>query len=276
MPPPGGWGDDAGDVPGIDPDFLLRFEYYREWLWRNYGIVTRIEDGFRSTLLQITRRIQNCGPTQFDIWQKSPSACRPVTALPGTSKHEKGQAIDQWPHWDSHWAILVAANMAGLEFDVPSERWHIVPKWSNNRPVPLLRDLPAIFGFTLGGGDAPTTPARKVLTKMIDFARRSNGQGVRVLLSHDGKPFYSWQDGTPGNWGAFVPKFACPLYGGIFHNVSPANDPGAFDNIGVEVNDGDLMTVQAFNFAFGGPDTDLWSCWESSPGGQFTEWVKIG
>lgn len=50
--------------------------------------------GFRSPAEQIAVRKKNCGPTPYDIYDKSPSACTPPTAKPGTSMHERGLAID--------------------------------------------------------------------------------------------------------------------------------------------------------------------------------------
>lgn len=52
--------------------------------------------GYRSTAVQINLRRLNCGPTHTDIYTKPESACRPPTAIPGTSLHEKGLAVDFW------------------------------------------------------------------------------------------------------------------------------------------------------------------------------------
>lgn len=87
--------------------------------------------GYRDPINQIALRIQNCGPTAFDIYEKPASACTPPTARPGTSMHESGLAVDftsggraitsevdpafQW----------LAANAAtfGLA-NLPGEPWH--------------------------------------------------------------------------------------------------------------------------------------------------------
>ncbi|MGJ7507424.1 M15 family metallopeptidase [Variovorax sp. GT1P44] len=50
--------------------------------------------GWRPPDKQIALRRQNCGPTDYDIYQKSSSECSPPTAKPGTSMHERGLAID--------------------------------------------------------------------------------------------------------------------------------------------------------------------------------------
>lgn len=50
--------------------------------------------GARSVESQIALRKQNCGTTNYDIYEKPSGQCTPPTAIPGTSNHEKGLAID--------------------------------------------------------------------------------------------------------------------------------------------------------------------------------------
>ena len=87
--------------------------------------------GYRDPAVQIQLRRQNCGPTNFDIFSRSPSQCTPPTARPGTSNHETGLAVDfrncstratacyQW--------LNENAARFGL-FNFPPEPWH----WSVN------------------------------------------------------------------------------------------------------------------------------------------------
>jgi len=49
---------------------------------------------FRDPADQIRLRKQNCGTSNYDIYQKPSSQCNPPTAIPGTSQHEKGLAVD--------------------------------------------------------------------------------------------------------------------------------------------------------------------------------------
>lgn len=87
--------------------------------------------GYRDSSRQVELRRQNCGPSNYDIYQKSPSACSPPTARPGQSLHERGLAVDftyggrtiqsrsspafQW----------LRANAARYGFyNLPSEPWH--------------------------------------------------------------------------------------------------------------------------------------------------------
>jgi predicted nucleic acid-binding Zn-ribbon protein len=91
--------------------------------------------GYRDPQRQIAVRRNNCGTSDYDIWQKPSSQCRPPTARPGRSMHEQGKAIDftyngrlirsrSGPGWqwlkDNAWRY-------GLK-NLPSEPWH----WSTN------------------------------------------------------------------------------------------------------------------------------------------------
>ncbi len=90
--------------------------------------------GYRDTSGQIDVRRQNCGATPYDIFQKDPFQCRPPTARPGSSNHERGLAID----FTSNGAVLsraskayqwMAANAGKYGFyNLPSEPWH----WSSD------------------------------------------------------------------------------------------------------------------------------------------------
>ncbi|MDH4278631.1 MAG: D-alanyl-D-alanine carboxypeptidase family protein [Acidimicrobiia bacterium] len=90
---------------------------------------------YRSFESQIEVRKNNCGTSYYAIWQMPSSSCRPPTARPGASMHERGMALDftcdgglirsrssrcfQW----------LAANAANYGFkNLPSEPWH----WSVN------------------------------------------------------------------------------------------------------------------------------------------------
>ncbi len=87
--------------------------------------------GYRSTQRQIELRRANCGPTDYDIWDRPASSCSPPTAKPGRSMHEQGRAIDllyEGRLITSHsnpGYVWLAANAAdyGL-FNLPSEPWH--------------------------------------------------------------------------------------------------------------------------------------------------------
>jgi len=87
--------------------------------------------GYRSPQQQIAVRRQNCGASQYDIWQRPASSCNPPAARPGQSRHEQGLAIDfscDGALIQSHgnpcfqWLAGHAASY-GLH-NLPSEPWH--------------------------------------------------------------------------------------------------------------------------------------------------------
>jgi len=87
--------------------------------------------GYRSSAAQIQTRRNNCGPSNYDIYEKPASQCSPPTAKPGSSMHERGLAIDFTSRGStissrSNPAYLWLAGNAGrFGFrNLPSEPWH--------------------------------------------------------------------------------------------------------------------------------------------------------
>lgn len=90
------------------------------------GVTLSHSSSWRDPALQIQLRKQNCGTTQYDIYQKPSSQCSPPTAIPGTSRHERGLAIDfadcQKGTATYNWLV---ANAAKYHLkNLPSESWH--------------------------------------------------------------------------------------------------------------------------------------------------------
>jgi peptidoglycan hydrolase CwlO-like protein len=90
--------------------------------------------GYRDPAGQIAVRRNNCGSSNYAIYEAPASSCRPPTARPGTSMHERGLAIDftqggsTLSRGSSGFAWLKAnASRFGF-FNLPSEPWH----WSTN------------------------------------------------------------------------------------------------------------------------------------------------
>ena len=91
--------------------------------------------GYRSASQQIALRRAHCGTSQWAIYQKPSYQCRPPTARPGRSMHERGLAIDFRHNGrgvtsrNSTAFKWLKANAAtyGL-YNLPSEPWH----WSTN------------------------------------------------------------------------------------------------------------------------------------------------
>lgn len=90
--------------------------------------------GYRDINVQIQLRRQNCGTSDYAIWQMPADSCSPPTARPGLSWHEQGLAIDfqsngSFINSRSNPAFVwMAANAGRFGFtNLPSEPWH----WSH-------------------------------------------------------------------------------------------------------------------------------------------------
>ena len=90
--------------------------------------------GYRDINVQIQLRRQNCGTSDYAIWQMPADACSPPTARPGLSWHEQGLAVDfqangSFINSRSNPAFVwLAANAPRYGFtNLPSEPWH----WSH-------------------------------------------------------------------------------------------------------------------------------------------------
>ena len=90
--------------------------------------------GYRDPAGQIAVRRNNCGSSNYAIYQMPASSCSPPTARPGTSMHEQGLAVDFTQGGSTlsrgssgfHW---MQANAGRFGFrNLPSEPWH----WSSN------------------------------------------------------------------------------------------------------------------------------------------------
>jgi LAS superfamily LD-carboxypeptidase LdcB len=91
--------------------------------------------GYRDPAAQIALRRAHCGTSTYAIYEMPPSQCTPPTAIPGTSMHERGLAVDFTVNGsaitsrDSTGFRWLASNAARYGFyNLPSEPWH----WSVN------------------------------------------------------------------------------------------------------------------------------------------------
>lgn len=91
--------------------------------------------GYRDSASQIATRMANCGTTYYDIYEKPSGQCRPPTAIPGRSMHERGLAMDLKSNGvlitsRSNPAFIWLSNNAARYgfYNLPSEPWH----WSTN------------------------------------------------------------------------------------------------------------------------------------------------
>jgi LAS superfamily LD-carboxypeptidase LdcB len=91
--------------------------------------------GYRDPAQQIALREQNCGSSEYAIWEMSSGDCSPPTARPGSSMHEQGLAIDM----SANGSLIRSHSNEGYQWldahaadygfhNLPSEPWH----WSVN------------------------------------------------------------------------------------------------------------------------------------------------
>lgn len=87
--------------------------------------------GYRDFNMQISLRRQNCGTSDYAIWEMPPDSCSPPTARPGYSYHERGLAIDFTANGrfinsrSNPGFVWLAANAGRFGFyNLPSEPWH--------------------------------------------------------------------------------------------------------------------------------------------------------
>lgn len=87
--------------------------------------------GYRDFNTQISLRRQNCGTSDYAIWEMPPDSCSPPTARPGYSYHERGLAIDFTANGrfinsqSNPGFVWLAANAGRFGFyNLPSEPWH--------------------------------------------------------------------------------------------------------------------------------------------------------
>ena len=87
--------------------------------------------GYRSSASQIALRRAHCGTSDYDIYHRPAATCRPPTARPGHSMHERGLAID----FTANGRAITSRNTAAFKwlaanaakygfYNLPSEPWH--------------------------------------------------------------------------------------------------------------------------------------------------------
>lgn len=91
--------------------------------------------GYRDPQEQIELRMAHCGTSNYAIYEMPASQCSPPTAIPGTSMHEQGLAIDFTCNGggtvstgDECWDWLQANAVGYGLYNLPGEPWH----WSTN------------------------------------------------------------------------------------------------------------------------------------------------
>lgn len=110
------------------------------------GRYLSLVSGLRTRDEQIALRRQNCGTSEYLIYEAPSSACSPYTARPGTSRHETGNAADMDGAKEWMAALLAPYN---VDRRVPGEDWHF--QWYGTDVAGTLQQLDADMkrrGFT--------------------------------------------------------------------------------------------------------------------------------
>lgn len=124
-----GGGTGIVELPGISPGVAASWapNVSRMLAAASADGVTLTGSGWRSPERQIELRRQHCGTSHYAIYQAPSSSCSPPTAIPGTSRHERGLAID-FANCSSRSSACyrwLAGNAAAFGvLNLPSEPWH--------------------------------------------------------------------------------------------------------------------------------------------------------
>ena len=93
---------------GLNPELLKRFDAFRTFMYQKHGVTLEINSGYRST------------EKQAHLYRTLPSG---MASAPGTSLHEKGEAIDYRPASPVYNQELAKF---GLKAPYPGvEDWHV-------------------------------------------------------------------------------------------------------------------------------------------------------
>jgi hypothetical protein len=147
----------AGPLDGVNPMLVQRFLALQAAA-RAAGHQIGVSSGFRSQQQQIDLRIKNGCP---NIWTAKASQCRVPTAIPGSSNHESGFAIDiSGSAAAKGWANQHGAQF-GLHFPVSGEDWH-VEMIGDEGSRGFVQGSPGSIGFDMNWQERERTPEEEM------------------------------------------------------------------------------------------------------------------
>lgn len=159
----------------LDEDLWRRFRWFCDLCRDEFGIEQYALSAYRPADEQIYLRKQNCGTSQYDIYKKPAMQCRPPTAIPGTSQHERGKAIDcgfGYNDVPNPARMKQLAAQCGFDYTVEREDWHL--------EVVRRTPIPAKYNVYI--------PPSEEDEMQAPFIGR-NPQGGEIAIFYPGTPF---------------------------------------------------------------------------------------
>lgn len=133
------------------------------------GVVT-ISSGRRTKEQQAALRVKNGCP---DVYRAPASSCRVATAIPGSSKHEQGEAVD---FTNTDRVLREVERLAAkyrIHRTVPSERWHYESAVGSAHSASVLDPGALVAGAGSMVGGLPVVGSAQAIGTF--FALLSNG-----------------------------------------------------------------------------------------------------
>ena len=162
------------------------------------GKTITVASGRRTRDEQVALRKSNCGPTDYDIWEKPSRECKPPTAIPGTSRHETGDAVDL--SGDKDWAFR-KLQRHGFTRPVAGEDWHFEHPLSRQPPTSAsdTRILDTIMDMARELADATGQDIETAARSLAPTSSSSiSVPGIPVTLPSPGKSADFIADGVGG------------------------------------------------------------------------------
>lgn len=215
----------TGDTKGLNPEFLTRLSNWASAVGETYNVGS----GLRTHAEQVR------------LYQAYLRGEGNLAAVPGTSMHEFGLASD-----GNHWKALNPGAF-GLEFNIPSEAWHVQPigakamkglmpdsGWAGAMPIPdvpsagnkgviseaaarmmgaahdMALDYAGGLSGTGGSGTLGSLPVslRRILATIRAMESGGNYRAQNPSSSASGA--YQFTNGTWGGYGGFPAAYLAP------------------------------------------------------------------